>query len=255
MENETNHTFPSPQSSTENQPDKVQQIPTQQPIGEQPYGGQQSSYGQQQSLGQQPIGEQPYGDQQSSYGQQQSFGQQAFENKPNIAAQTAQTAVLNIKNKKNKKIMQIAAVGAAVLILVVGFFIIKNNTLSSNGKHALNIVDHLQGIMKDPDSFKLREDVVVIVDEDVNTYTFISYSSNNSYGAALTGLAMYENYTYVGDYYDDDDDFGSTEELKAFKKAKATLAMWRLGGSKNWISSEAVSRKKIGKKLHIDYLK
>ncbi len=109
--------------------------------------------------------------------------------------------------------------------------------------------------MKDPDSFKLREDIVVIVDEDYTTYSFIVYSANNSYGASLTGLAMYKDYSYVGDYYDDEDDFYTEAEIKEYKIAKAKLAMWRLGGSGNWHSSEAVSRKKIANKLHIEYVK
>ena len=160
--------------------------------------------------------------------------------------------------KNNKKIVAVAVAVVAILAIII--YNIGGGTLSGTEKYALSKVERYQNMMKDPDSFKLRNDVLVIVakeDDGRNTYTYITASGNNSYGASITSTAMFKNYSYIGDYEDDYEDFDTNAEKLEFLTAKKYLLAWNLAGENgedNWVSAELVSGKKIAKKLHIEYV-
>ena len=156
-----------------------------------------------------------------------------------------------------KLILIIVPVFLLVLILAVAW----GNHFSENEKLALSAVYNLSNRMKDPDSFKLREDVLVITSNQGNRYVYINHSANNSYGAAVTGIAMCAEDEYICDVDDDTSDL-DLEALKKEISCSLIYSEWELTHDgtitakepqiKQW---EFVIMKKIAKKLHIDYKK
>lgn len=76
-------------------------------------------------------------------------------------------------------------------------------------QYAIKNTQQLHDMMKDPDSFKLRNDVMVVRYEDKNGvrtyYTFINASANNSYGAAMQSVSVFKDATYFADLDDYDE--------------------------------------------------
>jgi len=81
--------------------------------------------------------------------------------------------------------------------------------LSNDELIAVENVKDLKSMLKDPDSLKLYEDVLIIwytdLEGDYNFYTYINYGAKNSYGAMSRSIAMYEGYIYIGDMEDIED--------------------------------------------------
>lgn len=162
-----------------------------------------------------------------------------------------------LKKKINKKITYILVVIFIILTITGIVYIIKQNSFSYNEKYAIQCTETLKNYMKSPDSFKLQDDCLIILTDKFDKYLFIDYTSANSYGANLRGLAIFKNYSYLGDSDSEKDDFKDKEKYADFVLAKLYLAGWRLYGDEyeGIISSEKVKAERIGRKLKIDYTK
>lgn len=167
---------------------------------------------------------------------------------------------------KSKKPIIVAGTILVVIVLVLGIISIRGSKLTDTEEYVITNVKKLQNMLKDPDSLKIRGDIIYIeVDDDgeQNCYTYVFYSANNSFGASTTGTAMFKNHRYIGDYSDDTDDLDVTlEEKLEIVKTQLHLAGWNLLAkfgsdptkSSDWLYAEYVSCKKIAKKLNVEYV-
>lgn len=107
-----------------------------------------------------------------------------------------------ISSKKTKIVFYIV-----VIAVIIFLFSIYN--ISPDEEIAITNVKDLKSMLKDPDSLKLYEDVLIIwytdIKGDYNFYTYINYGAKNSYGAMIKSIAMYEGYSYIGDMEDTED--------------------------------------------------
>lgn len=86
-------------------------------------------------------------------------------------------------------------------------------------QYAVRNTKILRSMMKDPDSFKLRDDVVVIVDEKNHIYyTFISASGSNSYGASIRSVSIFKDGKYFSDLDDEDELLSKMNEAERICK-------------------------------------
>lgn len=146
---------------------------------------------------------------------------------------------------------------AIVLLIICGsiFLYFRVNELSDSEIYAIECTEKLKNKMKSPDSFKLQEDALIIIDKNLNRYLFIDYTAENSYGASIRSVAIFSGYTYLGDYDDTDREFSNYSEHLDFLWARVVFSHWKLSGNNNEqiTSSEIIEAKKIGNKLKIQY--
>lgn len=162
-----------------------------------------------------------------------------------------------------KRVLSLVLAAAGLLMCVCGGCAAK---LTDDEQRVADIVAKLVNMMKDPDSFKLRDDIVVIYTDDPilgkTYYTYITYSANNSFGASLVDTAMFADNRYIGSVDDDADDLETADEKTTLALAQYNIAAWNftlsMGGdpTKNtdWISAETVSMEKIANHLKVDYV-
>lgn len=127
-----------------------------------------------------------------------------------------------MRKRHDKKIFSIRFI--LILLLVLGgIFYSKFIYLDWNDKYALKNFQDLHDMMQDDDSFKLEDDILTIVcndiellsDEEANphTFTYIKYSSINDLGVREKVVAIYEGHTYIGDF-DEDSQSETLEKIK-----------------------------------------
>lgn len=147
-------------------------------------------------------------------------------NEPPAVAEISKTV------KKNKKPIIIAAAIVAVILVVVLIANAAGSTLNEHEQLAYQNAMEMKSMMRDPDSFKLYDQMFLIekVDDEGNveyTYTIFKYGGANGYGAITTDQAIFRDGEYIMDYADepDKDDSDYLDKLKV----KAELAMYSLG--------------------------
>jgi len=139
------------------------------------------------------------------------------EKKENVAIEE-----ITKKVHQNKKPIMIGAAVAAVLLLLVLIINFAGSTLNEHEQLAYQNAVELKSMMRDPDSFKLYDEMfqVEVLEEDgsvVCTYTIFEYGGANAYGAITTDQAVFKDGTYLMDWADgpDEDDSLYTEQLGA----------------------------------------
>ena len=140
------------------------------------------------------------------------------------------------KTKKIKKIIIPVAIIAIIAIIGVVAINIMKSSLNEDEQLAYQNATELQGMMRNPDSFKLYDEFFILKHHDDNgsvdyTYTVFKYGGANGYGAITTDEAIFRDGEYIMDYADepDEDDRDYMKQLEA----KANLAMYILAGSDN----------------------
>lgn len=148
--------------------------------------------------------------------------------KPEIPA----VAEITKSVKKNKKTIIIAAAIVAVILVVVLLANVAGSTLNEHEQLAYQNAMEMKSMMRDPDSFKLYDEMFLIekVDDNGNveyTYTIFKYGGANGYGAITTDQAIFRDGEYIMDYAEepDEDDSDYLDKLKV----KAELAMYSFG--------------------------
>lgn len=140
---------------------------------------------------------------------------------------------------------------------------------SEKGKIAVNKVKELQSYMKAPDTFELKDDVLVIEQDNEykNIFVYILYTAENSYGVPLQDMGVFRNEEYCGSFYEMNGDKTAVEDLvknssswgdytdSVVKKLKEEDVLklysdWENGKIKK---CEIISRKDIGEELGIKY--
>lgn len=164
-----------------------------------------------------------------------------------------------LKQQKLKKVKKIGIVVAiiAVIAIIVGVILnIIKTGLNEDEQLAYQNAVELQGMLKNPDSFKLYDEFFILkhYDDDGNmdyTYTIFEYGGTNGYGALTTDEAVFRDGEYIMDYADepDEDDYNYMKELEA----KANLALYVLSGgdSDTWEKVD-IDVEKIKKKMGLE---
>lgn len=111
--------------------------------------------------------------------------------------------------------------------------------LSEEEAFVLRDVKQLYNMMKNPDSFTLREDILCD-----SQYVIIDYSGTNSYGGTIRDTAVFKDHVYLGSLNDefkssDINDYGGDRDkaLEAarwnvdIQVARVRLAQWKINGS------------------------
>lgn len=140
---------------------------------------------------------------------------------------------------------------------------------SEKGQIAVDKVKELQSYMKAPDTFILKDDVLVIEQDNEydNIFVYISYTAENSYGVPLQDMVVFRNDEYCGSYYDMKGSNTSIEELAknsssfedyAYSILQQAIEEDALELYSDWQNGkiekyEVISCKDIGKELDIKY--
>ena len=140
------------------------------------------------------------------------------------------------KSIDKKKITTIVAAIALLLVVLSSILFTTLNTLSDDEKYAVKMVEEYQDMLKDPDSLKLRSDVIVIKSYTEETgsivHSFFTASGSNSYGANVTSTVCFVD----GEYFCDLDDIPDASEYMQMSDSEARkyllielrLAQWKL---------------------------
>ena len=121
--------------------------------------------------------------------------------------------------------------------------------LNSSEQIASRKVEDLVDMMKDPDSFILRGDILRIKTDEW-TYYYIDYSGNNSYGASIRSTAIYGT-IYLGSLYGDCYYDSLETFISQFEEANDLYSEW-LRGTLEGEATE-ISGKNIANYLGIEY--
>ncbi len=120
-------------------------------------------------------------------------------------------AQIAAKAKKNKKPLIIVAAIAAVAVLVGLIISFVGSTLNEDEQLAYQNAVEMKSMMRDPDSFKLYDEMFLLKHFDENgdndfTYTVFKYGGANGYGAITTDEAIFKDGEYIMDYADEPDE-------------------------------------------------
>ncbi len=155
-----------------------------------------------------------------------------------------------------------------IIILLIGT-IGCSVKFSANGEIAKNCVDKLKNMMKDPDSFILTDDVIVVRTKESSIssshqYVFISYKAKNSFGANISDTAVFCDGKYYSSAYEPDlreSDYKDSEKYRLARieqlDMKIAFSSWMAEGSysNEFTETEQVDMKKIAQALKIQYKK
>lgn len=131
---------------------------------------------------------------------------------------------------KKKKTISIIAIIATVILAI--FLIVKfgGTRLNKHEQLAYQNVVSMKNMMRDPDSFKLYDYILLLESMDKSgnvehTYTIFKYGGTNSYGAIVTQEAIFEDSDYIMDYGDE------PENDRQFRvRAELAVYMLTVGG-------------------------
>ena len=139
--------------------------------------------------------------------------------------------------KEKKPNIPIKKIGVLIAIEIALFAVIgiSKSSLNANEKMAYECASDLRDKMKDPDSFKLYDEMFLLEytnEKGTSSVLVFKYGGANSYGAILTDHAIYADGEYIMDY----DEFSEMNESNTAdfgKKFSATwpLSMWMMGSS------------------------
>lgn len=128
--------------------------------------------------------------------------------------------IVREKEQKKRPVKMIAAIAAVVILAIMIAVGVKNGgQLNANDMIAYEDCLALKEDMKDPDSFKLYSDIVMIrwwdnLIGDECYYVFIDYGGTNSYGAMIKNTAIFDGTLYIMT-----DDISTASNLKQIMAA------------------------------------
>ena len=163
----------------------------------------------------------------------------------------------NLGKKKKKKGLFILLGAALVIVAIILISVINQNVLNEKEQYVYKVVAEYKEMLKDPDSMVLRGDILYVKNSSYDTYVAFSASGNNSYGAPVTSMPIFMNYSYLGDYDDDTDDLDDVWDAANLARGQLVVASWNLmaaaGGDltndDDYLEAELISGKKIAAKL------
>ena len=166
-----------------------------------------------------------------------------------MAAQVA------LKVKKNKKPLLVVA--AIAVVLAIGGLILNvmGSTLNEDEQLAYQNAMEMKSMMRDPDSFKLYDEMFLLKHYDDNgeqdyTYTIFKYGGANGYGAITTDEAIFKDGEYIMDYADDpdEDDDNYIDQLMV----RLEVTGWSLLGDTDNLKMVEIDIEKIKDKMGLE---
>lgn len=137
--------------------------------------------------------------------------------------------------------------------------------MSEEESFASDDLEKLVNMMKSPDTFVLRGDVITIsADSEADSpgnYTFIEYSSANSFGTPLRGVAMFKDHRYIGDMNDEPGSAQSglsDEEIDALIEVNDTKLVylgWSLAGREDsdHVKAKVIDGRKLANSVGVEF--
>lgn len=162
--------------------------------------------------------------------------------------------VTQIANKaqKNKKPLIIGVVVLAVAVLIGLVASLMRSTLTEDEQLAYQNAVKMQSMLKDPDSFRLYDEMCLLKHFDENgendyTYTIFKYGGANGYGAIVTDEAIFKDGQFIMDYANepDEDDSNYMEQLFA----KTYIELYKLTGDTDTLKLVEIDIEKVKNKM------
>lgn len=156
-------------------------------------------------------------------------------------------------HKKNKKKVAMAAAAIIVISSILIFvFNYMNPSLNQDEQLAYQNAVKMQNMLKNPDSFKLYDEMFLIKKYSENgslicTYTIFQYGGTNSYGAFLTDEAIFKNHQYLMDYADEPDE--DSPDYMEQLTAKLDISKYLLYGDSDTLKMVEIDIEKIKNKM------
>lgn len=157
--------------------------------------------------------------------------------------------------RKKTIIISAIAVAAVAIIAIVAVIFLRPKEIELNKDEALayqNVLD-VKHNLKDPDSFKLYDELTIIKHHNEYgyidfKYTIFKYGGTNGYGAVITNEAIYKDNQYIMNYADepDKDDANYREQLSTQDDLELFLS-----GEVKWEKID-IDINKIKEKMELD---
>lgn len=159
------------------------------------------------------------------------------------------------KPKSKKKFIIPVIVIAVIAIIAVIAVKFMGTNLSEDEQLAYQNAMDMKSMMKDPDSFKLYDEMFLLKchDDDGNvsyTYTIFKYGGANGYGAITTDEAIYKDGEFIMNYADEpeEDDSNYMDELGV----QLDLALYQMNGAGDTWEQVDIDIEKVKKKMGLD---
>ena len=136
--------------------------------------------------------------------------------------------------------------------IMIVFAIIVVNIPSKNERRALTAVNELQAILKDPDSLKLRGDILVF-DDDSGYCVVFKYSATNSYGGPVSNIAYCCEYGYIGDKDTNVEEITSSIAQERYVNGSIYWTLWQISGDSAMSGCKIVKGSKIAQRAQCGY--
>ena len=153
-------------------------------------------------------------------------------------------------DKKKKPIA--AAIIAVIILAIVMVTSFSGPTLNKSEQLAYQNAVKMKSMMRDPDSFKLYDQMFLIekLDENGNveyTYTLFTYGGTNGYGGVTTNQAVFKDSKYLMNYGDDIDSTDPNFNEKFM--ASGDLLMYSFPGNSDQYRTINIDIEKIKDKM------
>ncbi len=177
-------------------------------------------------------------------------GSRRFRMNPVIeSAQTSEKMNDYKRDKLKKIIIPISAIVAVGIIVVVIINIIGMN-LNEDEQLAYENAVQMRDMMKDPDSFKLYDEMFLLKhnvdgDDTASIYTIFEYGGTNEYGAMIKDEAIFQDGEFIMTRYGDADDDDVDKVLARYNLSQYSMF------DDNWEKVE-IDVDKIKRKMKLD---
>lgn len=116
-----------------------------------------------------------------------------------------------VAKKTRKFIKPLIVVAIVAVVATITIVNLVSSNLNKDEQLAYQNAVELKSMMKDPDSFKLYDEMFLLKHFDENgdndfTYTVFEYGGTNSFGAVTTDEAIFRDGEYIMDYADEPDE-------------------------------------------------
>lgn len=164
---------------------------------------------------------------------------------------------LKSENSKRKTIKRFIFPITGIVVLAIIVFLIINfvgSNLNEDEQLAYQNAVEMRSMMRDPDSFKLYDEMFLLKHHDEGVvdyiYTIFEYGGTNGYGAIVTNEAIFKDGEYIMDYADepDEDDQDYIRQLMV----KADLTFFMIADEEDVWEMVDIDIEKIKKKMGLE---
>ena len=167
------------------------------------------------------------------------------------------TTIAKVSDKITKHKKPIIIITVIIIIAIIASLIVNftGSLLNEDEQLAYQNAVEMNSMMKDPDSFKLYDEMFLLKHYDENgendfTYTIFKYGGANGYGAITTDEAIFKDGEFIMNYADeaDEDDANYVDQLFA----KVHIAGYMLTGDDDTMKMIDIDIEKIKNKMGLE---